>query len=282
MNRKEIIKSKLANKEALINIKRATVKHTDGLILTPKLIVPNGEAVKSELPKDTEDVLYRTIIANTYNYMDSHEDVHLNGCFTKSINENKRQLYIKDHANYTTEIAGKVLKAYEQGGTFKDFGLDNDKETQAFLKDVAIYREQSEQFFSQMKNGMINQHSVGMMYIKIALAVDDASHEEEYKLYTSILPKIANYQEVEEKGYFFAVQEARELETSAVTLGSNGVTGVYNNNEDETTEEKLIKIFGSIEKFTEFSKKYVKTRTEEAVLDDTSQSKQSFIDKIIY
>ena len=280
MNRKEIIKDKLANKTELISIKRATVKHTEGLILTPKLTLPKDSTVKAELPNDTEDVLYRTIIANTYNYMDSHDDVHLNGCFSKSIQENKRQLYIKDHANYTTEIAGKVLKAYELMGTFEKFGYDSGLSTMAFLKDVAIYKEQSEQFFSQMSNGMINQHSVGMMYIKIALAVDDISDAEGYKLYTSLLPIIGNSKEVEEQGYFFAVQEAKELETSAVTMGSNSLTGIYNDNKKEYNEddiEKIVQNFGNIDKFDKLYQNYVKTRTDKAVINDTLDNKKSFI-----
>ena len=280
MNRKEIIKDKLANKTELISIKRATVKHTEGLILTPKLTLPKDSTIKAELPNDTEDVLYRTIIANTYNYMDSHDDVHLNGCFSKSIQENKRQLYIKDHANYTTEIAGKVLKAYELMGTFEKFGYDSGLSTMAFLKDVAIYKEQSEQFFSQMSNGMINQHSVGMMYIKIALAVDDISDAEGYKLYTSLLPIIGNSKEVEEQGYFFAVQEAKELETSAVTMGSNSLTGIYNDNKKEYNEddiEKIVQTFGNIDKFDKLYQNYVKTCTDKAVITDTLDNKKSFI-----
>lgn len=279
MNRKQIIQEKLANKTHLINVKRATYKVTDGVIATPKLTLPTGQADKSDLPKDTDEVLYRTIICNTYNFMDSHEDVHLDGCFSKNIRENKRQLYMKDHARSTTEMAGKVLKAYELAGTFKDFGFDSDKETQALLKNVEVYRNQSEQFFSQVKSGMINQHSVGMMYVKIELAVDDVTDGLGYKLYSSILPKIGNYEDVEEKGYFFAVQEAKEFETSAVTLGSNGVTGMYDENKGEFDLEKIIKTFGSLEKFEELYQNYVKTRTKEADLI-TSKVSKSFINLI--
>jgi len=283
MNRKQIIRDKLANKKELISIKRATVKHTEGLILTPKLTLPSEGVNKAELPSDTDEILYRTIIANTYNYMDSHDDVHLNGCFAKSIQENKRQLYIKDHANYTTEMAGKVLKAYELMGTFKSFGYDSDLSTMALLKDVAIYKEQSEQFFSQMANGMINQHSVGMMYIKIALAVDDIQDQEAYKLYTSLLPMIGNSKEVEEQGYFFAVQEAKELETSAATMGSNSLTGIYNDNTKDYNEDdidKIIQTFGNIDKFDKLYQNYVKTRTNKAVIDDTLDKKKSFMSMI--
>ena len=236
MTRKEIIKGIIKDQDRLKGLKRASRKFADGSIVGAKPF--KIDANKAELPEDTEDIIYRTIIANTYNYMDSHGDVHLNGTFTKSIKENKNQLYLKDHKMSVDHIAGQVLKAYEVSGTFKDFGFDSDKETQALLKDVAIYKDDDETFFNLMKRGQINQHSVGMQYIKIELAADDPDYPEEYKLYTEILPKIANFEEVEKIGYFWAVREAREFETSAVTLGSNDLTGIYDANGVKTQSKE--------------------------------------------
>lgn len=273
-NRKEIIREKLQAKELLIKLKKSGVKHTNGLIALPTAI---KEATnKGQLPDDTDEVIYRTIIANTYNWMDSHEDVHLNGCFKKSIAENKLQLYLKDHIQSVDKIAGKVLKAYEMEGMFKDFGFNSTKATQALLKDVAIYRNEDEKFFNQIKNGQINQHSVGMRYIKISLAVDDVTAEEEYKLYTSLLPNIGNYKAVEEQGYFFAVHEAQELETSAVTLGSNSLTGVYDDNKSEI--DKLIAKFGDLTKINELCENALKQEAEQITsLQEKSLNRRKII-----
>lgn len=273
-NRKQIIREKLQAKELLIKLKKSGIKHTNGLIALPTAI--KQDTVKGNLPSDTDEVIYRTIIANTYNWMDSHEDVHLNGCFKKSITENKLQLYLKDHIQSVDKIAGKVLKAYEMEGLFKQFGYDSYKATQALLKDVAIYRNEDEKFFNQMKNGQINQHSVGMRYIKISLAVDDVTAEEEYKLYTSLLPNIGNYKTVEDQGYFFAIHEAQELETSAVTLGSNSLTGVYDENKSEI--DKLIAKFGDLTKINELCENALKQEAEQV----TSLKEKSLIDRIIF
>lgn len=232
MNRKDNIRYQLANKDKIKAVKKAARKYTDGAVLGTKPF--KMDAQKMELPDDTDEVLYRTIIANTYNYMDSHDDVHLNGCFAKSVSENKNQLYLKDHVMSVDKIAGKVLEAYEHTDSFKAFGYDSDKMTQALLKNVAIFKADDESFYNKMLRGQINQHSVGMQYIQLFLAADDVTSEDEYKLYTELLPKIANFEAVEANGYFWAVKEAREFETSAVTLGSNDLTGIFDANGDKT------------------------------------------------
>jgi len=236
MTRKEQIKDIIANKSKILKLKKASRKYTDGAVVGAKPFKMDNAS--KELPDDTDEVIYRTIIANTYNYLDSHGDVHLNGCFAKSISENKNQLYLSDHEMEIGNIMGQVLKAYEHSDSFKAFGYDSDKMTQALLKDVAIYKADDEKFFNQMLRGQIKQHSVGMQYIQIFLAADDASYEEEYKLYTELLPKIGNFEEVEKYGYFWAVKEAREFETSAVTLGSNDLTGIFDANGDKTQSDK--------------------------------------------
>lgn len=254
-NRKEKIQEVLANKDQIKALKRASRKYTDSKILTPKAF-KEITGVSKELPQDTEDVIYRTIIANTYLYLDSHDDVHAPNIFTKSIQENKRQLYLKDHILSVDNISGEVLRAYEQSGEFKNFGFDSSKETQALLKDVAIYKEWDESFFNKMKAGQINQHSVGMQYIKLDLAVDDATQEEEFKLYAEILPKIGNAEQVAEQGYFWYIREAKEFETSAVALGSNPITGVLNNDKGGDDLEKIIQNFGGLEKFSKIYDQY--------------------------
>lgn len=236
MNRKENILYQIKNKDKIKAVKKAARKLTDGAIIGAKPF--KMDAQKMELPDDTDDVIYRTIIANTYNYMDSHDDVHLSGLFSKSIKENKNQLYLKDHVMSVDKVAGKVLEVYEHEDSFKAFGYDSDKMTQALLKNVAVYKDDDEKFFNLMLRGQINQHSVGMQYIQLFLAADDVNSEEEYKMYTELLPKIANYEEVEKQGYFWAVKEAREFETSAVTLGSNDLTGIFDANGEKTQDDK--------------------------------------------
>ena len=52
-------------------------------------------SIKSVAYNNEDDLISgsikRMIIGNTYNWMDSHDDVHMKGIFTKSIQENKNK-----------------------------------------------------------------------------------------------------------------------------------------------------------------------------------------------
>ena len=71
----------------------------------------------------------------------------------------------------------------------------------------------------------VDQHSVGMQYVKIDLAVNDEDYEEEYKLWQDNIDQIGNKEQAEQKGYFWLVREAKLIEISAVLLGSNELHG---------------------------------------------------------
>ena len=68
----------------MLKLKKASIKFTDGNKTAPSKIT---NVTKAELPTDTEDSVYRSIVGNTYYWVDSHDDVHVKGCFTKSIQE---------------------------------------------------------------------------------------------------------------------------------------------------------------------------------------------------
>ena len=267
-NRKKQIRDIIENKASIIKMKKLAGKKCDAIV------APSSEAVKAfgttskALPEDTEDKLYRTIIANTYNFLDSHGDVHLNGTFSKSIQENNNPFFLADHEFKTTAKIGKVLSSYEYQAMFNAFGYDSPMMTMALLQDVEI--PSTSKLFQQYKDGEINQHSVGMRYIKVDLAVDDEEYEEEFKLFKSLLPIIGNSEKAEELGYFFAVREAQLIETSAVLLGSNPLTGVFNDNQKAQELNKLIQNFGGIEKFNQF---YTRFAEGSALHSDDSAGK---------
>ena len=81
-----------------------------------------------------------------------------------------------------------------------------------------------------------------MQYVKIQLAVnsEDKYFREEKETWDKYVNEIVNREHAEEKGYFFAVTEAKIIEGSAVLVGSNRVTPTLNTSEPSkslTTEE---------------------------------------------
>lgn len=264
LSRNEKIAWLKANKADQIAMKKATVKHCDATVLpfVDKNNSINKMLPERNLPLDTEDVIYRTLIANTYNYMDSHDDVHFNNLFKKSISETRKIFFTHDHVPQLAAQVGKTLKAYEQDGRFIYFGYNSSKDTQALLIDVAIEREKNASIFGQYLKDEINQHSVEMYYVKVDLALDDKSDPNAYALYHSKLPLIGNSDEVEKQGYFFGVSEAKLSGFSCVKDGSNPITGVFDNNKGLVSVDELKKMFdefGKNEDIYNICKQYTDT-----------------------
>ena len=238
MSRLDIIKEALANKSDLIEMKKSQVKNADAFS-TPRLTTKDT-ATKSETSTqdDNPNVISKTIVGNTYYVMDSHEDVHVDGCFTKTIKERANKIFhLHDHEYKITSKVGKPTNIYEKTIAWKDLGYNVSGTTTSLMMDTDIRKDYNERMFAAYKDGEIDNHSVGMIYVKIDLAADDEDDQEAKKLYDEILPQLLNKEEAEEKGYFFVVKEAKLKEISAVLIGSNTVTPTMDSEPLENTQK---------------------------------------------
>lgn len=233
MNISEIVK----NKAELISLKKAQIKTVNGGLTN----VSKEFALKGVF-KDNELSLDRTIVGNTYLWMDSHDDVHAKNVFSKSIKENKSIFHLHDHEFKLTSKVGEPKSVYEKEIAWSDLGVNKEGSTQALLMDTEILKDYNPQIFDAYKTNKINQHSVGMVYVKIDLAVNDAEYEDEYKAWSDNIDSIGNKEVAEEKGYFWLVREAKLIEISAVLMGSNELTPTMQENKEEAD-----KITSSIE-----------------------------------
>lgn len=233
MNISEIVK----NKAELISLKKAQIKTVNGGLTN----VSKEFALKGVF-KDNELSLDRTIVGNTYLWMDSHDDVHAKNVFSKSIKENKSIFHLHDHEFKLTSKVGEPKSVYEKEISWSDLGVNKEGSTQALLMDTEILKDYNPQIFDAYKTNKINQHSVGMVYVKIDLAVNDAEYEDEYKAWSDNIDSIGNKEVAEEKGYFWLVREAKLIEISAVLMGSNELTPTMQENKEEAD-----KITSSIE-----------------------------------
>jgi hypothetical protein len=149
------------------------------------------------------------------------------------------------------------------------------------LIDAEISKAKNQSVFDEYKNHEINQHSVGMYYVKIDLAIDNQDDKEAYALYRKYLPQIGNADKVEQQGYFFAVQEAKLKEVSAVLQGSNDLTGIFDNNKSVKSIDELTKMFDYLGKnienkeiFNNLCKQYVDTFKQKQPSEDTGTVKK--------
>lgn len=219
------IKEMVSKKAELIALKKAEIKTVKGGLSS---VLDTNTVIKG-LYKNSDTELERTIIGNTYLWMDSHDDVHAKGVFTKTIKERKDIFHLHDHEFKITSKVGEPINVYEKSITWRELGLNKSGSTEALFMDTKVIKDYNNQIFNEYKNGKINQHSVGMQYVKIDLAVNDDEFEEEIKLWNEYIDTIGNKEKVIEKGYFWLVREAKLIEISAVLMGSNELTPTLEN-----------------------------------------------------
>jgi hypothetical protein len=248
--KKELFAYLHANKTDILEMKKASKKT---YVFTPSLsLSENVEGVSKELfsssKNDTETVIKRTIVGNTYNWLDSHGDVHVGSTFSKSIGERVGKIWhLHDHEYKLTAKVGTPQDVYEQAVKWTDLGINKAGKTTVLMMNSNIERAKNATIFAEYKTGKIDQHSVGMYYVKIDLAMnsDENEHAEYKKTYDQYIDQIGNKAEAENLGYFYAVKEAKLIEISAVLEGSNiltptlGVKGIEpskDTQENEPTE----------------------------------------------
>lgn len=219
MTKKELFQFLVDNKNKLIARKKAQIKHADGFMFASVSKVGVTKA-------DGEGDLTVKAVINTTNFMDSHSDVHLPGIWTKSLQENDNVMHLQEHRLEFSKIIadGEDLKAYPKTYTWKELGYKYEGNTQALIFDSRIKKDRNPYMYDQYRKGNVKNHSVGMMYVKIILAVNDEEYAAEYDAWQKYYPEIANKEVADEQGYFWAVKEAKVIEGSAVPIGSNTAT----------------------------------------------------------
>lgn len=222
------------NKVDLLAQKMNTTKHADAIGNTLIHLDINGKALdssqKSELSVQdllAKDEIFVKAVINTTNIMDSHNDVHLKGLWKKTLKENKRLLHVQEHKAHEFKSiisSGADLKVYVKDMTWKELGYNVEGTTQALVFESKVKKSRNAYMFDLYAKGEVDNHSVGMRYVKIKMAINDERYEEEYAEWEKNIDLIINKSQAERVGYFFPVYEAKAIEGSAVPLGSNHVT----------------------------------------------------------
>lgn len=252
-SKKEFFAYLQANKSELISFKKSEIKFTD-----PFAFIEDNEAQKALTTSYKDDVasgvIKRTIIGNTYNWMDSQSDVLCDNCFEKSIKDRSDKIFhLHDHLRQVTAKVGTPTAIYEKNVSWKDLGVDCSGKTQCLLMDSNIKKDFNAIMFGQYLGDEITQHSVGLYYVNLEMAIDDADMKEEYATWLKYIDKIGNKDKVKEQGYFWAVKEAKLIEISAVLAGSNELTPTISNESKATVNNPQKNNFDK----KEFSRKLV-------------------------
>ena len=224
-NKEELFTALRENKSILIAQKKMITKEADSTINIVE-VSSSSEVNKAESNIENATKLIAKLAINTTNIMDSHSDVHLKGIWNKSVKEQKNILLLQEHQmKFSSIISDKVVPSVKKM-TWKKLGFDFEGTTEVLMFDAEIDKDRNEFMFNQYKKGYVKEHSVGMRYVKIELAVNsDSKYDEvEKAVYDKYINQIVNKEVAEMQGYFFAVTEAKVVEGSAVVKGSNFAT----------------------------------------------------------
>jgi len=217
------IKEIYENKNELIALKKAAIKHSDVCVNIPlKELSTNKEVIINGF-----DGLQK-VVANTYYWLDSHGDVHVKGCFTKSIKENIGKIFHLDShdssAGFRSKVAN-VKEVLELEVPWSAFGKQKDGNTICLIGVSELIEDYNKQVYDAYKNGEVDQHSVGMIYKDITLAINDPEYDEEYRNWLNVYPLLGNPEKADEEGYFWVIKQAALKEYSCLLWdGSNILT----------------------------------------------------------
>lgn len=197
----------------------------------------NSDSIKSVQIKGLEETKgleledgFVYAVINTTKVLDSHNDVHLDGIWNKSVNEQQGKIYfVADH-----DLSVKSVIAFPQDVEisvkeipFKNLGTKFEGNTQALIFKVAKENIKLEQARQIIEEKQPIEHSVRMEYVKMDLAInsEDAEFKEEKAIWDNTFSMVANKERAIENGYYWAVSEAKIIkEGSMVLAGSNDVT----------------------------------------------------------
>lgn len=245
----DLKKALKSNKETLIAEKKANLKYTEGLIYQPEVISTESQKKsfnqKADTPVEdsTDSPFMVTVVCNTTNFCDSYMDVLTEGSYTKSIKARGTTIpHIADHKHESTAHVGDVKAIYTKKVPLKELGFNAEGEVEALLMDSLIRKDYNDDVYRFYKSGKINQHSIGLSYgeIKLALNSQVEGDEKEYAVWEEFYPQIVNKEQVDKRGYFWAVTEADIRENSCVLFGANALTPtLYTEQKSDNSEKEI-------------------------------------------
>lgn len=240
------------NRDLILTKKKNALKRGDVVlnISTPEnpIVVQKAENEGDVNP----DLLNIKVAINTTNIIDSHMDCHIKGIWKKSLSELKQVYLLQEHEMEFDKIiadsAIDKLTVSTENKTFKSLGYDYEGSTEALIFNAEIKREVNPFMFDLYKKGRVNNHSVGMRYVKMFFCVnrEEAIYSSEKANWDKYYPQVANKEVADQKGYFWAITEAKIVEGSAVVKGSNHATptlsieAVTNTSSENKTEPTTV------------------------------------------
>ena len=223
-NQSERLKAIIDHKSDIIAMKKAAIKMSDSVAMSVEKELT--KSVNAERLLEIGDTI--EVVINTTNYLDSHDDVHMTGIWTKSVKEQQGKVYhVTDHNLSLGNVVAypKDVEMYVESVPWQELGYAYSGNTEALKFRTKITDKTNLDAFRAYRDNVGIQHSIRMSYVDIKMAINDESDKEGFALWNATINQIVNREKAEAQGFYFVVKEAKICqEGSTVLLGSNDAT----------------------------------------------------------
>jgi len=243
-NKEDLFKALFDNEKVIIDAKKSEIyKSIDKGLEVISLQSEIQKVFDSESNKGLKfDNDYYYFVVNSANILDSHDDMHADGNWNKSVKDQQGKCYLVfDHQLKRTEIIAmaKDIEMLTAKVPFSLLGKKYEGETYSLIYKVAKDKIINKEAKEWLEKDYDLQASVRMQYVKVESAwnTNNKDYAKQKETYDTYFPLIANKDEKEEINYFWVVKEAKNvMESSLVLFGSNSATGRVDNKEEQLND----------------------------------------------
>jgi len=237
-DKKNLFKELKSNEKTIIAQKKLEIKSFEkGL-----QVVSNQNQISKALQDETIkgikfDNNYYYFVVNSANILDSHNDMHVDGNWNKTVKEQQGKVYLV----WEHKLSKENIIAFPEDIIlitakipFSVLGKNYEGETYSLIYKIAKDKIIDKTAKEWLEDGRSLQASVRMQYVKIEPAFNSKDFPKEKETFDTYYPLIANKEEHNEIDYFWVVKEAKNvMESSLVLFGSNSATGRIDNKEEQ-------------------------------------------------
>ena len=143
--KEELFKALKENKKELISLKKSIEKRADPFNYVIDSVVKNSVNKEESSSNSNVNELQVKVIINTTNFIDSHNDLHINGIWNKSVsdNANKGFLHLQEHEREFDKVISDNAIGTVESMTWKSLGLPYNGKTEALVFNSAILKKRN-------------------------------------------------------------------------------------------------------------------------------------------
>jgi hypothetical protein len=243
-NKDDLFKTLFENEKLIIDAKKSEIyKSIDKGSQVFSTQSEIKKALETEANKGVKfDDDYYYFVVNSANILDSHNDMHVDGNWNKSVKDQQGKTYLVfDHSLKRGDIIAmaKDIEMFTAKVPFSLLGKSYEGETYSLIYKVAKDKIINKEAKEWLEKGYDLQASVRMQYVKIEFAFNsnNSDHAKQKETYDTYYPLIANKDNFKEIDYFWVIKEAKNvMESSLVLFGSNDATGRIDNKDEQSDD----------------------------------------------